>query len=132
MTAIRRSTDPRPGGTDRERAIGMTTKILSRWSGGYQDTYGCTREGGGGGSRRDTGTTRIERELERSPRQARYPGDDWRQDEGLTTIAGGAISRGHRKNREGTRASGRHATRATTDNETRDERLKTIAGGAVS
>ena len=45
--------------------------------------------------------------------------------------------RGHHKNREGTRASGRHATRATTDDETSDDETsdegpKTIAGGAVS
>ena len=89
-------------------------------------------ERGREGGRRETGTTRIERELERSSRQARYPGGDWRRDEGLTTIAGVTVSRGHRKNQEGTRASAQHATRATTDNETRDEGLKTIAGGAVS
>ena len=47
------------------------------------------------------------------------------------TIAGGAVSRGHRKNRKGTRASGRHATRETTDEETRYEGLQTIAGGAM-
>ena len=86
---------------------------------------------GGGEGQRETGTTRIERELERSLRQAQYPGDDWRRDEGLTTIAGGAVSRGHRKNRVGTRASGRHATRATTDKETSDEGIKTIVGGEM-
>ena len=48
LTAFRRSTGPRPGGTDRERASGLTTKILSRWSGGYQDKYGCTGKGEGG------------------------------------------------------------------------------------
>ena len=31
LKAIRRSTGPRPGGTDRERASGTTTEILSRW-----------------------------------------------------------------------------------------------------
>ena len=46
-------------------------------------------------------------------------------------MRGGAVSRGHRKNREGTRASGRHATRETTDEETRDEGLQTIAGGEM-
>ena len=85
MTAVRRSTGPKPGGTDEERASGTTTKILSRWSGGYRDKYGCTRKGGGGGEgRRETGTAGIERELERS--------------------------------------SSRHATRATTGDETRDSR----------
>ena len=49
MKAVRRSKGPRPGGTDGERASGMTTKILSCWSGEYRDTYGCTRKGGGGG-----------------------------------------------------------------------------------
>ena len=48
MTSVRRSEGPRPGGTDGERASGKTTKILSRWSGGYRDKYGCTRKGGGG------------------------------------------------------------------------------------
>ena len=31
MTVVRKSKGPRPGGTYRERASGMTTKILSRW-----------------------------------------------------------------------------------------------------
>ena len=48
MTEVRRSTGPRPGGTDGERASGTTRKILSCWSGGYRDKYGCTRKGGGG------------------------------------------------------------------------------------
>ena len=52
MTAFRRSEGPRPGGTDGERASGDTTKILSRWSGGYRDKYGCTRKGGGADERR--------------------------------------------------------------------------------
>ena len=37
--------------------------------------------------------------------QAQDPGDDWRRAEGLTISAGGAVSRGHCTNREGTRAS---------------------------
>ena len=48
MTAVRRSKGPRLGGIDGERASGTTTKILSRWSGGYRDKYGCTGKGGGG------------------------------------------------------------------------------------
>ena len=49
LTAVRRSTGSRPGGNDGERASSRTTtKILSRWSGGYQDKYGCTGKGGGG------------------------------------------------------------------------------------
>ena len=89
--------------------------------------------GEGGGDRRETGTARIERELERSLKQARYPGDDWRRDERLTTIAGGAVSRGHRKNREGTRAFWRPARYpGEAWRQDRNERLKTIAGGAVS
>ena len=59
LTAIRRSTSPRPGGTDGERASGTTTKILSRWSGGNRDNYGCTGKGEGGwGGIRETGTTK--------------------------------------------------------------------------
>ena len=55
LTAFRRSTGPRLGGTDGERASGTTTKLLSRWSGGYRDKYGCTGKGGGGwgGQKRD-------------------------------------------------------------------------------
>ena len=83
MISVRRLTGPRPGRTDRERASGTTTKILSHWSGGYRDMYGCTRKRGGGGQKRDR----------------------------------------HRNNREGTRAfRSRHATRATTGDETRDSR----------
>ena len=48
--------------------------------------------GRGGGSDRETGTARIERELERRLKQARYPGNAWRQDERLKTIAGDAVS----------------------------------------
>ena len=106
MTAVRRSEGPRPGETNGEWASGKTTKILSHWSGGYQDKYGCTRKGGGGvwGQTRD-GHRRNRRAIERFYQQARYPGDDWRQAEGLTISAGGAVSCGHRTNREGTRAS---------------------------
>ena len=42
LTAFRRSMGPRPGETNGERASGTTTKLLSRWSGGYRDKYGCT------------------------------------------------------------------------------------------
>ena len=49
LTEFRRSKGPRQGGTDGERASGATTKILSRWSGGYREKYGCTRKGGGDG-----------------------------------------------------------------------------------
>ena len=84
---------PRPGGTDGERASGTTTKILSvgRKGIGTSTVVQGNREGGGGG-RRETGTARIERELKRSLKQARYPGDAWRRDERLKTIAGGAVS----------------------------------------
>ena len=83
--------------------------------------------------RRGTGTTRIERELERSSKQARYPGDDWRQDERLTTIAGGAVSRGHHKNREGNRAFWRPACYpGEAWRRDKTKRLKTIVGGVVS
>ena len=50
-------------GTNRERASRTTTKILSRWSGGYRDKYGCTGKGGGGG-RREAGTTKATRNQE--------------------------------------------------------------------
>ena len=56
LTAIRRSTVQRPGGTDGERASGTTTKLISRWSGGYWDKYGCMGKrgrGGGGGQKID-------------------------------------------------------------------------------
>ena len=49
LAAFRRPTGPGPGETDRERASGATTKIRSRWEGGYWDKYGCTGKGGGGG-----------------------------------------------------------------------------------
>ena len=62
LTAIRRSAGPRPGGTYGERASGTTTKILSRWSGGYWDKYGCTGKGEGGwGGKIETGTTKPRR-----------------------------------------------------------------------
>ena len=84
---------------------------------------------GGRGGRRETGTTRIERELERSSKQARYPGDDWRRDKRLTTIAEGAVSRGHRKNQEGNRAfRGRHATRAKPGDKTRPRDSRPLRG----
>ena len=54
--------------------------------------------------------------------QARFPGDGWRRAEGITKSAGGAVSRWHRTNREGSRASEAGATRATPGNETRDSR----------
>ena len=54
LTAVRRSTGSRPGGTDGKRASSRTTtKIISRWSGGYRDKYGCTGTGGGGGGGRE-------------------------------------------------------------------------------
>ena len=37
------------GETGRVKAIGETTKILSRWEGGYVATYSCTGKGGGKG-----------------------------------------------------------------------------------
>ena len=62
MTPDRRSEGPRPGGSDGQRASGRTTKIPSRWSGGYRDKYGCTGNvNGGGGGRRETGTTKPRR-----------------------------------------------------------------------
>ena len=121
MTAVRRSTGPRPEGTNGERASGMTTKILSRWSGGYQDKYGCTRKGGGGGQKRDE----HHRNLEGNRafyKQARYPGDDLRRAEGLMTSAGGAVSWAPHESRGNLGVRGRHDTRATPGNETRDSR----------
>ena len=35
------------------KASGATTKIRSRWEGGYWATHGCTGNGGGGGQKRD-------------------------------------------------------------------------------
>ena len=49
-------------------------------------------EGVGGGADRETGTARIERELERRLNQACYPDDAWRRDKRLKTIVGGAVS----------------------------------------
>ena len=103
MTAVRRSEGPRLGGTDGERTSRKTTKIPSRWSGGYRDKYGCTRKGGGGG-RRETGTAEIERAIERSIRRhatRATTGDEPRDSRPLR----GAPSPRHCKNREGTRAS---------------------------
>ena len=103
MTAVRRSKVLRPGGTDEERASATTTKILSRWSGGYRDKYGCTRKGGGGG-RRETGTAGIERAIEHSISRhttRATTGDNPRDSRPLR----GVPSPRHRKNREGTRAS---------------------------
>ena len=44
-----------PGVTDGERASGTTTKLLSRWLGGYWEKYGCTGKGGGGGGQKRDG-----------------------------------------------------------------------------
>ena len=66
MTTVRRSKGPRPGGTDGERASGTTTKILSRWSGGYRDKYGCTRKGGGGGGGAERYTHQDEQGVSRA------------------------------------------------------------------
>ena len=44
------------------------------------------------GADRETGTARIKREIERWLNQACYPGDAWRREERLKTIAGGAVS----------------------------------------
>ena len=49
LKSFRRSTGPRPGGTDGERVSGTTTKILSRSEGGSRDKYGCTGKVKGGG-----------------------------------------------------------------------------------
>ena len=129
MTAVRRSEGPRPGGTDGERASGKTTKILSRWSGGYRDKYGCTRKGGGGGGRRETGTAEIERAIERSiSRHATRATNGNKLRDSLPVQ--GAPSPGHRTNREGTRASEAGAIpgrRLATRRETPDN-----AEGAVS
>ena len=66
-----------------------TLPLVGRVSGQVQLYWERGRRGGG---RRDTGTARIERELERSLKQARYPGDAWRRDKILKTTAGGAVS----------------------------------------
>ena len=54
--------------------------------------------------------------------QARYPGDDWRRAEGLTTSAGGAVSWAPHESRGNSGVRGRRDTRATPGNETRDSR----------
>ena len=115
MTAVGRSEGPRPGGIrrgegereDHENTLPLVGRVL-----GQVRLY--EERGRGGGEQRETGTTRIERELERSSMQAQYPVGDWRRDEGLTTIAGGAVSRGHHINREGrARARGAGLERLT-------------------
>ena len=87
MTAVRRSTGTRPGGTDGEGKRDdheNTLPLVGRVSGQVR-----LYEERGRGVIRETGTARIERELERSLKQARYPGDDWQRDKILTSIAGG-------------------------------------------
>ena len=122
MTAVRRSKGPRPGRTDGERASGKTTKILSRWSGGYRDKYGCTRKGGGGGGQKRDGH-RKNREGTRAIIEAdTLPGQ--RLATRLEThdhCGGRRLPRAPQELRGNLRVRGRHATLATPGDETRRE-----------
>ena len=122
MTAVRRSEGPRPGGTDGERASGKTTKILSRWSGGCWDKYGCTRKGGGGGGgqTRD-GHHRNRRAIERSS-AGTIPGRRLVTSRGTHDQRGGRrLPRAPHESRGNSGVRGRRDTRATPGNETRRE-----------
>ena len=123
MTAVRRSKVPRPAGTDGESKRDdheNTLPLVGRVS-GHVRLY---EERGEGGGRRETGTTRTEREIEQSSRQARYLGGDWQRDEGLTTIAAAPSPAGTaRIEREIERQAGTlPGRRMTTRQETRDSR----------
>ena len=130
MTAVRRSEGPRPGGSDGERASGKTTKILSRWSGGYWDKYGCTRKGGGGGGGEERRAPQKSRGKSSVQSAGTLPGRL------LATIRGTHDHCGGRR-LPGTarieRELGRQRPAQYPDDAwQRDERLQTIAGGAVS
>ena len=123
MTAVRRSEGPRPGGTDGERASGKTTKILSRWSGGYRDKYGCTRKGGGGGGADERRAPQKSEGNRALLSTGTIPGRRLATSRGTHDQCGGRrLPRAPHKLRGNSGVRGRRNTRATPGNETRDSR----------